>query len=177
MTARYLLPCRCGQQIVVEPRQAGETVACTCGATLSIPTLLDIKNLDPAPQADPAKTSRTMWSAKHQLRLLGMALLAAAMIGGVWLHMTRPTSRFDAVDPERIRENYKTFSPVVTWEAWTYMQKGLDRRIDVQYATAMSMYRAWQAVVGVLAIVGVAMLIGGMVRGKKTGLHVLLNGR
>lgn len=39
VSSKYLLPCLCGQQIPIEPRQAGETVACRCGISLQAPTM------------------------------------------------------------------------------------------------------------------------------------------
>lgn len=33
----YLLPCSCGREIPIEPRQAGETVSCECGRTSAAP--------------------------------------------------------------------------------------------------------------------------------------------
>ena len=163
MTVQYLLPCRCGQQTVVEPRQAGETITCSCGASLQIPTLLGMADLEPAPQPSTPKPSKTGWGLKHRLRLLGIVLTLAAVAGGGWLYMHPPTSRFHAIDPEQIRQNYKTFTPSVTWDGWKYMQKGLDRRIDQDYAAAVLRFRAWQVVVGAAALCGIVLIVAGTV--------------
>ena len=47
-TMKYLLPCPCGLSVEIEPGQAGQTVACACGESLTVPTMLQIKAL---PQA------------------------------------------------------------------------------------------------------------------------------
>ncbi len=168
MTAQYLLPCSCGQQVVVEPRQAGETITCSCGAVLQIPTLLDMRSLDPA-EPSPATSSAKTWSIRDQLRLLGIVFLLAAIGGGVWLYLKKPVSKFDAVSPEQIREGYKKFTPSTTWDGWNYMQRGLDRRIDQDYAAAMAQFQIWQGVVAVITLAGIAMLAAGTIGRKKNG--------
>jgi hypothetical protein len=47
---RYLLPCKCGQSVEVEPGQAGQTVVCTCGENLAVPSMLQVKALPVAPE-------------------------------------------------------------------------------------------------------------------------------
>ena len=47
---KYLLPCPCGLSVEVEPGQAGQTAACACGENLTVPTMLQIKALPPAPE-------------------------------------------------------------------------------------------------------------------------------
>ncbi|GHT14859.1 hypothetical protein FACS1894170_12200 [Planctomycetales bacterium] len=42
---KYLLPCSCGLSVDVEPRQAGQTVVCSCGKTLQVPSLSKVKEL------------------------------------------------------------------------------------------------------------------------------------
>ena len=50
---KYLLPCKCGQSVEIEPSQAGQTVACGCGENLLVPSMLQIKAL-PTAQEKPA---------------------------------------------------------------------------------------------------------------------------
>ena len=170
MSAQYLLPCRCGQQNVVQPRQAGETILCCCGASLEVPTLLGMADLEPAPQPSTPLPSTTGWGIKHRLRLLGIVLVLSAVGGGVWLYMHQPASRFDQIDPELIRQNYKKFTPSVTWDGWRYMQKGLDRRIDENYAAAVLRFRAWQIVVGAVTLCGIMLIVVGMAGTKQIEL-------
>ena len=46
---KYLLPCKCGESVEVEPGQAGQTVVCGCGESLLVPSMLQVKAL---PKAD-----------------------------------------------------------------------------------------------------------------------------
>jgi hypothetical protein len=174
---QYLLPCSCGRQTAVEPRQAGETVVCPCGASLSVPTLLDMRNLEPAPPA--AKASQTSWELKHQLRLMGILLLAIGLGGGIWLYLNKPMSVFDTVDPERIRQNYQKLTPSMTWEGWTYMQRGLDQRTDEAYAAALVRFHAWLGVFGVVALAGFVSLIAGTLgtKGGRSGQWPVASGQ
>jgi len=48
---KYLLPCKCGQSVEIEAGQAGQTVACACGESLLVPSMLQIKALPVAPEA------------------------------------------------------------------------------------------------------------------------------
>lgn len=166
MSAKYLLPCVCGQQIVVEPRQAGENITCSCGATVQAPTLMDMKRLEPAPVEVAPKTPAAAWGLRHRLLFLGYFLVAAAIVGVVWLYVERPRSRFDTIDPEHIRETAQKLVPSQAWSIWESMKQGLDRRTDQAYEAAVQRFRIWQGVVAVLALVGVALVITGMMGAK-----------
>ena len=53
---KYLLPCICGQSVEVVPGQAGQTVICTCGENLIVPSMLQVKALPVAPdKPEPAR--------------------------------------------------------------------------------------------------------------------------
>ena len=164
MTAKYLLPCVCGQQTTVEPRQAGETVPCSCGKPLQIPTLREMTALEPAPPESIPERPRSTWGMKHGLRLIGIMLVLAALAGGAWLCMKRPVSQFDTLDPETIQQTYRQFSPLQTWDYWEYMKKGLDRRMDQQYLRDVAVHRVGQIAVGVTALLGIALIVASTIR-------------
>lgn len=167
MAAKYLLPCPCGQQIVVQPRQAGETITCSCGASLQVPTLLDMTGLDLAPPESAAPTPPSVaWGLRHRLLFLGMFLVVAAVVGVVWLYVERPRSRFDTIDPEHIRATAQKLPPSQAWGIWESMKQGLDRRTDQVYEAAVLRFRVWQCVVGVLALLGIALVLAGTIGAK-----------
>jgi hypothetical protein len=169
VTAKYLLPCSCGRRIIVEPRQAGETIACPCGASVQAPTLLRMTSLEPAPVVSElvAQSSGSAWGPRNQMRLLGGLLVLAAIIGGVWLFFQRPTSRFDAVDPEQLRETAKNLPPLRTWQIWEQMKQGLDRRIDQQYVRDLYIAYFARGFVIALALVGITLIAVGTMGIKK----------
>lgn len=41
----YLLPCACGRDLVIQPRQAGEMIRCECGRECAVPRLNEIRRL------------------------------------------------------------------------------------------------------------------------------------
>ena len=162
MSAKYLLPCRCGQQFVVEPRQAGETIICSCGSSLPIPTMLGMAALELAPEASVAPPSRAGWSWRQGMLLLGGVLVLGAMGFGVWLYFfVCPTQPINAIDPERIHKTAKQFPPTQTWMFWENMKQGLDRRVDKNYAAALSLYHGLLTIDVIVALIGVAMIVVG----------------
>jgi hypothetical protein len=171
VTVKYLLPCACGHNVLVEPRQAGESVVCACGSPLAVPTLLGITALErveeePEPQASPGQ-----WGRRQRLLLLGTVVFAFAVAWGIWLLMHPPKSPF-AIDPEQIRQSAQTLRVWQSWEAWQSMKTGLDRRTDQQYAAAVTRFRIWLGVVVTLTLTGMALIAVGMKGAGKRGLGI-----
>jgi hypothetical protein len=153
--------------MVIEPRQAGQTLVCACGASLAAPTLRALTALEPAPPESLDKPASAAWGWKQRLRLLGALLLLAALVGEVWLLIARPTSRFDVIDPERIRQTAKTFAPSHSWDMWELMKKGLDRRTDQQYAAELDRFHMRHVAIALLAVAGAAMIAAGALGARR----------
>jgi hypothetical protein len=166
VSVKYLLPCRCGRQIVVETREAGQTSVCPCGQSLPIPTMLEITRLEPAP-IETGGPSESMWGWQHRLILLGVTLLAMAFVGGFLLHRFRPIAPIDAIDPHAVQQSANRLSPLQTWHYWQLMKQGLDRHVDQRYAERMSLYNTGQGAVAVVALAGIALIVCGKVIDNK----------
>jgi hypothetical protein len=166
VSVKYLLPCRCGRQIVVETREAGQTSVCPCGQSLPIPTMLEITRLEPAP-IETGRPAESTWGWQHRLMLLGVTLFVLAIVGGVLLHRYRPVAPIDAIDPQVVQRIADSLTPRQTWHYWQLMKQGLDRRVDQRYAEKMSLYNTGQGAVVVLALVGVALIVCGRAIDKK----------
>jgi hypothetical protein len=166
VSVKYLLPCPCGRQVVVEPRQAGETVPCSCGAQLQVPTLLGMKALDLAPTISGPEPVAKSWGIVGRLRLLGTVLVIVALVGGLLLHQYRPISRFDTIDPEWLQKAAQMLPPTRAWTEWERMKQGLDRRVDKQYQDELATFHFVLAFVAVIGLAGVGLLAVGT-RGKK----------
>jgi len=90
---KYLLSCKCGQSVEVEPSQAGQTAVCACGEGVIVPTMLQIKALPRVPEKKepPRETRKTVPYKAAVICLasgIGCALLWG-IIGGCgrfWLH-------------------------------------------------------------------------------------------
>ncbi len=61
---KYNLPCPCGDYVVIEPRQAGQTVNCSsCGESLEVPKFREISKLEPAERKTEKKPAdKAAWS-------------------------------------------------------------------------------------------------------------------
>jgi hypothetical protein len=79
MTEAFLLPCACGQKVRVGKAQAGQAVACTCGKSLSVPTLRALRELEVAPPDErPTKARKAAaWSPWHGAAFSGGLAVAA----------------------------------------------------------------------------------------------------
>jgi len=74
---KYLLPCKCGQSVEIEPGQAGQTVVCACGETLLVPSMLQVKALSVALEKPVPPDSKTGTPLKAALPMFipGIVLL------------------------------------------------------------------------------------------------------
>jgi len=170
VSAKYLLPCHCGLHIVIEPRQAGETVVCSCGVSLQVPTMLGMSALEPVIEESTAPPAEADWGWPHATLLIGLVMVAAAFVLVVLVYWNRPISRFDVITPEQIRETARQLPPVRTWDAWEMMKQGLDQRTDQPYADAMTRFRIWRVATAVLALAGVGLVVAGLAMGGRLAL-------
>ncbi|NLF06481.1 MAG: hypothetical protein GX594_00660 [Pirellulaceae bacterium] len=165
MNNKYLLPCRCGEKLSIELRQAGEEVVCRCGARMQVPTMLEIRALEPAAAADETSArGAASWGWRQQLRLLGVFLMLSGIFAGGWLFLTRPIAIADVMPPEVLQHSAKKLTPAQTWTEWQRAKLGLDRRQDTRYIAARTRYHIWISVSGVLALGGVALIVVGATR-------------
>ena len=166
MAHKYLLPCRCGQQHVVELRQSGGTISCPCGGVLQIPTLLEMKALEPVPE-ESNPPSDAVWGARQVISFLGLLGLLFAIIFGVlvWLAM-KPVPPIDVIDPEKIQQSAQQLPPLRTWVVWEGMKKQGLGFTDTRYADELLKFRIFLGATIVLALIGVVLITIGMSRPK-----------
>ncbi|MDR0328294.1 MAG: hypothetical protein LBI05_08375 [Planctomycetaceae bacterium] len=75
---KYLLSCKCGQSVEVEPGQAGQTVICACGENLTVPSMLQVKALPAAPvKAEPQRKKNHI---PYRTALIALLLGIASLI-------------------------------------------------------------------------------------------------
>ena len=85
---KYLLPCKCGQSVEVEPGQAGQTVVCACGENLLVPSMLQVKAL---PTAQGKSLSREETGIlRRTFLILGVALLIPSICLAIQLYQHPP---------------------------------------------------------------------------------------
>jgi hypothetical protein len=131
----YLLTCDCGKTVPVEVGQAGERVACECGAQLEVPTLRKLRHL-PVARSELAP-SRGAWSASKGLVAAGLIVAGLLAIAAAWSWLTEPAvPKFDpdaqlrAVDMELAE-----ITPSNAWLRWVTYYQPLARLgfSDLQY--------------------------------------------
>lgn len=169
VSVKYLLPCTCGKNVVIESRQAGESVACECGASLLVPTVRQMAALEVAEEtaANAARTAKS-WGGRERLVLLGVIILFFALcVTLVAVFRLRPMSRFDMIGAEGIQKSLQDLSPWRTWVTWERLQEGIDPRPDPIYVSQLRNYHAGLGVAVALALVGLGFLIGGKVASQQ----------
>jgi hypothetical protein len=159
LSVKYLLPCRCGQEIAVEPRQAGEMMSCRCGASLPVPTLLEMTRLEVAPEATTAPSSQASWSWRHGLLLLGTVFLLLAIAAAIAVYRERPRAPADLLNPDAIRVAAGKFSPPATFYWWEQFKKSGLGATDTAYAAQLAVYHGLWTIPGILALLGLGAIV------------------
>jgi hypothetical protein len=156
--------------VVVEPRRAGETIVCSCGESLQVPTMLEMAALEPAPPEPVAPSSGPAWNWRQGMLLLGgFFVLAAIVIGAVVYHWDRPIPQADQISPEQFRAMAGKLTPTQTWAVWESMKQGLDRRTDIQYEILLAHYHGLLSIDAVLALIGIALIAVGIWKTGRQG--------
>jgi hypothetical protein len=121
--SNFRLTCACGQSVSVSASQAGQTVPCTCGAQLEVPTLRGLKEL---PLSDaPAGAKRLAAWENRQRAIFSLTLisLAALLLGG-YLWTKLPAIRTQAT-PEQIKSAFAAGTAGQVYDTFEELQKGL----------------------------------------------------
>jgi hypothetical protein len=95
----YLLPCpACSQKLTVSVAQAGQSVLCSCGQSLEVPPLRDLRQLELATDADGPQSS---WNRRKGLVFLGCTVMAiCAIVAGYFITQLPRNPSPDAVRKE-----------------------------------------------------------------------------
>lgn len=79
----YLVPCTCGKKVRVRARQAGEQVTCECGATVNVPTIRGLKQLETVVDeaAGPAVQRSSLQGPLFSLGILALFVGSLILLG------------------------------------------------------------------------------------------------
>jgi hypothetical protein len=113
MTTKYLLPCSCGEKLVVDNRQAGETVQCTCGSQLEVPTMRGLAQL--VQVNDPGFTTapKRVWGPRQGLLFVGLLLATLSFGYAGYLLLFGPK-----LDLSQIHDQSMKLPPLQVWIWW-----------------------------------------------------------
>jgi hypothetical protein len=163
VSPRYLVSCPgCGQQLAVAPSQAGQSVACACGAAVEAPTLRRLRELPAAPEPSP---EARRWGARQGIVAAGAvaATLALGLAGLLIATAPRPAAPFESADfREQIAPRIDEISPAQAWSMWyeSYQPLGaagfLPRRSEAQLAVEAAAQQRKFYAVALASLAGVA---------------------
>lgn len=92
MSQKYLFACSCGEVQKIEVSQAGQTIRCSCGRERQVPTMLNIKELQVAPE-EPKPTREETGVLRQAFFYFGLVLLVPSLIFLVWSLKSYPQPR------------------------------------------------------------------------------------
>ena len=147
MSPTYLLPCSCGQKIIVDTSLAGDLVTCeACGQTVEVPTLLRLKQLEPA-VPEQARPARRAWGAKQKVLVVGLLVTAIGVGLTTWCILTWPLPPVDMVPKDHIPETVAKMSPIETVSHWRILQRGVDAPFpdDIAYLKSRTRHQFFLA--------------------------------
>lgn len=170
MSQRYQLPCpSCSSVLQVATTQAGETLVCSCGEELVVPTLRELRQLDTV-EDENGRGKTSGWNPlRGALFVSGVMLLAIAGIGHWRVDSLRQD--LDTTQPE-FREmtfDVQTLTPMRAWEAWVHFrEQSLQYRDTPEFVENRRKHReltaylyAFWAAAGIgLILVGVSICVG-----------------
>lgn len=162
MSARYLLPCGCGQQVVVEARQAGLEVACACGARLSVPSIRGLNELARVEGAPP-QAKRT-WGPRQGVLLLGALIAVPCLVLAVAGHLAPlPEHPSYTLDLDLNQEQVEVMPVDRLFEMWEEFNESFDTAENPElevYRGIVARVRAWTWVYTAGAVLGVGLIAG-----------------
>lgn len=123
MSERFLLPCECGQSVVVERRQAGTSVSCRCGKSLDVPTIRGFAKLTPAAEQE-QQPLPPIWGLRQGLIFLGLVTAIPAFVFAGFLYFSLPklTQHYDLLEQE-----IEQLPPQHTWAIWKMYEQGMPK--------------------------------------------------
>lgn len=171
MTTYYLLPCSCGKKTQVDAGQAGLSVRCECGADLAVPTMRGLSQLERAEapvEVRLAESEESPWGARQGVIFLGAVVFLGALLPCLYMiyhYPQRPqfvTADFKELNATEIQ---KADLPK-TWQIWKELRQGFEGQGEhpdmYAYKAVEKQARQTLIVVGVFAVLGAALMIGGL---------------
>ena len=162
--------------MLVSRQQAGQTVSCTCGASLEVPALLRLIKLPRAPEPDAAESTGGSWGLRHRLLLLGTVVFLLALTFTVVLVLVfpAPPQKFSP-PPEQIREEAAAFLPREAWLVWQRLERSdvnalylrdqlAFKEAVVRYEDEVFKYQLGIAVLLLFCAVGVGVAVVGLLQ-------------
>jgi hypothetical protein len=176
---QHLLTCSCGRQIPVELSQAGEQLRCQCGATVSVPTFRQLREL-PFAAIEPAReTPRSTWGARQGAIAASVIIAGLLLLGAGANRYSEPL--LPQFNPEArnqvVSGQIDKLGPAEAWKIWTenYRHLGSTGFVVMEHQLTQVIQeridqdrRIQMALVALAAICGVVALVLAMIPARAT---------
>ena len=160
MGIKYLLHCRCGQQLAVEKSQAGTQILCRCGLQVEVPTLRRLDTLEKVGRLErPARWTQT----QGILFVCGVLLLLGGGISSSLCYWSMPPGQFPgraglAADLDR---RSHALGATETLRLWNFYRNS--PRLMIQLPGEIETLREQRALLSISAWVsGIFLLLAGL---------------
>jgi hypothetical protein len=81
----YHLPCECGRTLTVSERSAGVSLECTCGRSVKVPNLGELRTLTPTLDEDERKAAAGMTPGQVAVAVVGLMVFGGVLLlGALW---------------------------------------------------------------------------------------------
>ena len=160
----YLLPCSCGRDLCIEPRQAGETVRCECGLACTVPTMREVQNLRPAPLSGELPAAEiTAWGNPQRFLVAGLVVCSLAALAAVILYIQFPAHFAGLPSPETVRQHVKGLSTLETRRYFhQWILPGIDISEQAEVQSKRSMVNLGMAAIACLGAIGLILAAVGV---------------
>jgi hypothetical protein len=122
---QFLVPCSCGQKLIVGANQAGELIHCRCGKTIEVPTLRELNRLERVVDRRAAPPPAT-WNKRKGLILLGVVIAVGALATAGFLELRRPPPMEAALLKRRVDH----MTPAQAWGQWMQLSAGISQPLS-----------------------------------------------
>jgi hypothetical protein len=122
MNSHFLLPCECGQTIPIQLSQAGQSIQCGCGRTLSVPNMRGIRQLQTADAIPTKSPSTRTWNPTRGL-IFGIGAISI-LIGCIVIGYNYPSYRYASAyrpSEDDLQQSLKAIDdspPEDLWKMW-----------------------------------------------------------
>jgi hypothetical protein len=156
MATDYLLPCSaCGRTHRVSRRQAGGSVDCSCGATVSVPTMREMSQLEPAAEAVAVRHKE--WGLRQRLWFIGSIIAGGGLAASMYFALVAMPTGMEFDMPQ---EMIQTIPPEAAWRYWTLVRHGMPQGMPPEAAKLVHEQRNAQRGLNIGLI---AMVVGGVI--------------
>ena len=132
---KYLLPCpACNSRLPVETGQAGQTIRCSCGNSLEVPSIRGLRVLEQIADERPTAAS---WTKRKGLLFLGAAVSIGALVAAAAVVAFRPNVNDDGafkiqINEQAIDSEVAALSPVESIERFQMADSALPTTFSEQ---------------------------------------------